>query len=221
MYTHEDTVRMRTAVNYIIKNGGELILPQLTELAAKRSPCLDIYGAVFGVRELRVYASARVQLHINGHSGCFNCASKYNGNGLDRKYWFKQITVKAGGTFEVISSVQNVNDAVQIYTGGVALEYNGVIKSDAVEMFSKYVKVDHDGRFDSSGRVSTSGPGTGGSCASAGGGAGHGGNGGRGADCHCSGTYASGKPRFYQSIYVILVALVHVINQSIGLKKIK
>lgn len=206
MYTHEDTVRMRTKVNYIIRKKGELILPQLTELSAKRSPCLDIYGAVYGVRELRVYASAHALLHLNGHSGCFNCTSKYTRNGLDRKYWFEQITVKAGGTFEVISSVQNVNTAVQLHTGVVAVEYNGVVKSDALEMFSKYVKVDHDGRFDSTGRALTSGPGSGGTCVAAGGGAGHGGNGGRGADCHCSGTYASGKPRF---INVFTLRLSH------------
>ena len=194
IYTHKDIVRIRMMVNFVIRTGGELILPRLTEIAAKRSPSLEIHGGVYGPRELKVYPSSRAQLHLSGHSACFNCSSKYR-NGLDRKYWFEKITVKAGGTFEAISAVTNVENAVQIHSDTVAVQYNGVVLCDAMELFSKYIKVDHDARFDCSGRVSLSGSGPGQSCGrgSAGGGAGHGGNGGRGADCHCTHTYAAGK----------------------------
>jgi hypothetical protein len=192
---------MRTIVNYVIRKGGELVLPELTELAAKRSPCLEIHGGSYGIGELRLYASSHAQLHISGHSGCFNCSSKYTGTGLDRKYWFQKITVKANGKFEVISAVQNVDRAVQVHTGTVAVEYNGVVTSDAIEMFSKYIKVDHDARFHSSGRATASGLGPGASCGGIGGGAGHGGNGGRGAGCSCRPRNdASGKPVFGQII---------------------
>ena len=187
VYIHEDIVRMRTMVNYVVKNGGELVLPQLTELVAKRSPCFEVHGGVYGVRELRIYAS-RAQLHRSGHSGCFSCSSK-----LDGKYWFEKIVVKSGGTLEVISAVKDVRKAVQLHTATVAVEYNGVLTSDAIEMFTKYLKTDHDARFDSSSRV-TGGPGAGSTCGYAGGGAGHGGIGGRGSGCGCSG-YAYGKPR--------------------------
>ena len=183
---------MRPMVNYVIRKGGELILPEITELAAKRTPCLEIHGGVYGIGELRLYASAHAQLHRSGHSGCFNCSRTYTGSGLNRKYWFKKITVKANGKFEVISGVQNVNEAVQIHTGTVAVEYNGLVTSDAIEMFTKYIMVDHDARFYSSGRASTSGQGTGTSCGGIGGGAGHGGSGGRGAGCSC-GIRAAGK----------------------------
>ena len=183
---------MRPMVNYVIRKGGELILPEITELAAKRKPCLEIYGGVYGIGEMRLYASAHAKLYISGHSDCFNCSSKYTGSGLSRKYWFKKITVKANGKFEVISGVQDVTKAVQVHTGTVAVEYNGFVTSDAIEMFTKYIMIDHDARFHSSGRASASGQGPGASCGGIGGGAGHGGNGGRGAGCSC-GHSASGK----------------------------
>ena len=197
-------MRMRTMVNYVIRRGGELILPQLTELAAKRSPCLEIRGGVYGIRELRLYASSHAQLHLSGHSGCFNCSSKYTGSGLERKYWFETITVKANGRFEVISTVQNVNSAVQVHTGTVAVEYNGLVTNDAIEMFTKYIQVDHDARFHSSGRAYGSGQGPGGSCGGVGGGAGHGGSGGHGAGCNCGihHNYALGKLCFHHIILI-------------------
>ena len=192
-YTHEDIVRTRTKVNYVIKKGGELILPEITEIAARRQPSLEIHGGVYGIRELRIYASSQAQLFIGGHSGCFNCSSKYTRSGINRKYWIQTLTVKAGGRFEVISAVGNVESAVQLHTGAVCVEYNGLVTSDAVEIFSKYLKLDHDSRFDSSGRASSSGQGPGGSCGGATGGAGHGGSGGRGSSCHCGGNhYAPG-----------------------------
>lgn len=192
VYAHIDTVRMRTNVNYIVKNGGELILPWLTELAAKRSPCFEVYGGVYGIGELRLHGSSHAQLHKGGHSACFNCSTKYTGGEMERKYWIKKITVKANGKLEVISAAQDINSATQLHTDILAVEYNGLVKSDAIEVFSRYVKVDHDGKLYSSGEASGNGRGPGRSCNNIGGGAGHGGMGGRGAGCSC-GVSASGK----------------------------
>lgn len=199
VYAHEGNVRMHADVNFIIRKGGELVLPQITALAGSRSPSLEIYGGVYGVRQLRVYSGSHAQLRRDGHSGCFGCASEYFTGNLARSYWFEDIIVKGDGRFEMVSTGQDVRLATQLHTTSISVENNGLVAMDTAEVFMKYVKVDYDARFDSSGRgwPAKSGPGAGQS-GCAGGGAGHGRPGGRGyrSACTVSGCYVPGKIKF-------------------------
>lgn len=183
VYTHHNIKRLRSLVNFDVQQGGELILPLLTELVGKRNPSLEVHGAIYGIRELRIHSSSHAKLHLSGHSGCFNCSSKYMNADLRRKYWFNQVIVKAGGKFEIVSAQSNVSKAVQIHTSATVVQYNGMVICDAMELFTKYMKTEHDSRFFGSGKAASNGLGPGTSCGVAGSGAGHGGKGGRSGIC--------------------------------------
>ena len=186
VYTHEGSTRMRATVNYIVRKGGELILPLITDIAGRRQPALEVFGAVFGVSQMRIHVGRYARLRSGGHSGCFKCASQY----LKRnQYWFDAVIVQGGAKLEMISAVQDVSRATKLYTRNVVVEYNGLVSTDAIDMTTKFAKVDYDGRIDTSGRGWTAGngPGEGRSgCGGSVGGAGHGGRGGIGSGCACS-----------------------------------
>lgn len=198
VYTHEGSIRMRAVVNYIIRKGGELVLPKVSELAGHRAPSFEIYGGVYGVGQLRIHPGSHAKLYREGHSGCLDCSSRYTGSDFARKYWFDGIIVKGGGKFEVVSAVRDVTRASQLHVENVAVEYNGLVTTDAIDVITKYAKVDYDARLDSSSRgwSASSGPGRGYARYGGAGGAGHGGSGGRGYTCGCyrsRGCYSSGR----------------------------
>ena len=206
LYIDEGSFRMRVLVNNIVRKGGELILPQITEVAGHRAPSLQIYGAVYGVGQLVINGGSHVQLHRDGYTGCFGCSSKYIRSEFSRKYWFDEVIVKGGGKLEVVSGVQNVNSASQLNLKHIAVEYNGVVLVDAIDMFTKHAKIDYNARFDSSNRGWSAGRGTGvgGTQCGGSGGGGHGGFGGRGYSCSCN-TYSSGRILKFQAIVYFII----------------
>ena len=173
-----------------------MVLPKITALAGNRAPSLEIHGGVYGVDQLRIYAGSHAQLHRDGHSACFGCASRYLTSLYSSSYWFDDVIVKGAGTFEIVSAGQDVRSAVRLYVGSITLENNALVTMDTGNVFTNYAKVDYDASFDSSARgwPANSGDGAGGS-GCAGGGGGHGGVGGNGYGrrCFTNKCYVSGR----------------------------